>query len=54
MNIEKLIELVANRLSALYQKKATAEQLGDFAAVVELETEIVENESTLKKLKTLI
>lgn len=54
MNIEKLIELVANKLSALGQAKATAEQLGKIEELGQIETEIVATETTLAKLKTLI
>lgn len=54
MNVEKLIELVANKLAALGQAKATAEQLGQIEELVQIETEIVATETMLAKLKTLI
>ena len=54
MNIEKFIELAANRLATLNAALATAIALGQLEELVRIESEIAEVEATLAKLKTLI
>lgn len=54
MNIEKFIELAANRLATLNAALATAVALGQLDEIARLDIEIAEVEATLAKLKTLI
>jgi len=53
MKIEDLIVLLINRLATLNQMKATFERTGDIAALLQVEAEIAETESTLTALKSL-
>lgn len=54
MNIEKLIELLTNRISALNGALATATTIGNVNEVIRLEIEILEVETTITKLKSLL
>ena len=53
MNIDDLIALLANRLAALSQMKATFERLGDIPALTQVEADIAETEATLAALRGL-
>jgi hypothetical protein len=54
MNIEKLIELLTNRISALNGALSTATAIGNVDEVIRLEIEILEVETTITKLKSLL
>lgn len=54
MNIEKVIELIANRLTTLNGFLSTATSLGDIDEVIRIKKEILEVESTLIKLRSLL
>ena len=54
MNIEKLIELLTNRISALNVAVATATAIGNVDEIVRLEIEILEVQTTITQLKSLL
>lgn len=53
MTLQRLIELLTNRVTALRNEVNIAESLGDVERVVALEDELAETESTLITLKSL-
>lgn len=54
MNIQKFIELAANRLATLNATLATAVALGQLDEIARLDIEIAEIETTLSKLRSLL
>lgn len=54
MNIEKFIELAANRLATLNAALATAVALGQLDEIARLDIEIAEVETILSKLRSLL
>ena len=53
MTIEQLIRLTENKLCILNENKKYHTQMGDVDRLMVLETEIMQTEHTLEKLKTL-
>lgn len=54
MDIQKLIELLQNKISRLSQRKATAEQLGEIEEMITIEREIIDLNETIAKLRTIL
>lgn len=53
MNIEKLIQMAEKRISYLEGLKSSAELIGDVDAMIRAESEIIEVQQTILKLRAI-
>lgn len=53
MKVEQLIQLAERRIAYLEAQKATSANIGDVDAVIRADTELVEAQATLAKLRTI-
>ena len=54
MTISELIELVTNKLAALQRSRAAAWYAGDTHGVAQADTQLIETQTTLDQLRTLV
>lgn len=54
MSIDELIRLMEARIVALNAARASAAQAGDIGQITRLDTDIVQTQTTLDQLRTLV